>query len=210
MKKLIAVLSVAIFMGVSFNPTVAPAQTNGQKGALIGGTAGAVLGGVIGKQNDRTTKGAVIGGLAGAVAGGLMGHSKDVELQRQYQYQQAQEARYAYQMSRAVSISDVISMSNSGLSPQVIIGQIRANGVQQEVGVQEIILLHQNGVDQTVIQEMQRAQIGSPTPVINRPAPVYVQPRPTVIVEPAPVIYHPMPVYGYHYVPHRHYHGFDW
>jgi uncharacterized protein YcfJ len=191
------------------------AQTNGQKGAVIGGTAGAVIGGVIGKQNDRTAKGAVIGGLAGAVAGGLLGNERDKEIQRQYDYHQAQEAQYAYQLSRAVSIADAISMSNSGISSQVIISQIRSNGVQQQIGVQEIILLHQNGVHESVIQEMQRARIGSPTPVaMTRSAPVYVQPQPTIIVEPAPVYYHPVPVYGYGYHyhprPRGHYYGFSW
>jgi uncharacterized protein YcfJ len=194
--------------------TPVSAQNNSQKGALFGGTAGAVLGGVIGKQNDRTAKGAIIGGLAGAVAGGLMGNERDKDIQRQYEYQQmqqAQQAQQAYQMSRAISMNDAISMSNSGLSPQVIISQIRANGVQQEIGVQEIILLHQNGVAEGVIQEMQRARIGAPAPV-GRPAPVYVQPAPTVIVEPAPVFYHPVPVYGYHYHPRPrgHYYHFEW
>lgn len=214
MKKLVAVLSVSIVVAVFAVPAKVSAQNNTQKGALIGGTAGAVLGGVIGKQNDRTTKGAVIGGLAGAVAGGLMGHSRDVQTQREYEYQQAQNAQYAYQMSRSVSIADVISMSNSGLSPQVIMSQVRANGVQQEIGVQEIILLHQNGVHESVIQEMQRARIGAPSAVVSRPGPVYVQPRPTVIVEPTPVYYEPVPVYEYRYVPPRHYrghyYGFDW
>lgn len=212
MKKLLAILSVSTLMLAGSFPTLAAAQsTNGQKGALLGGTAGAVLGGVIGKQNDRTAKGAVIGGLAGAVAGGLMGHQRDTQIQRDYEYQQAQQAQYAYQMSRAVSIADVVSMSNSGLSPQVIIGQVRANGVTQEIGVQEIIALHQNGVAENVIQEMQRAPIGAPA---QAAAPVFVQPRqarPTVIVEPTPVYYQPVPVYEYHYVrPHRHFHYHDW
>ncbi len=182
-------------------------QNNTQKGAVVGGTTGAVLGGVIGHQNDRTGKGALIGGVAGAIAGGLLGNAHDAETRRQYEYQQMRDAQYAHQMSRAVSIGDAVSMSNSGISPQVIISQIRANGVQQEIGVQEIIYLHQNGVAEPVIQEMQRARIGTATPApVERVTPVYVPPRPTVIVEPAPVIYRPVPAYrfDFHYGPPRH------
>jgi hypothetical protein len=207
-KTILIILFFSTFLAVgNFSPAFAQ-PTNGQKGALLGGTAGAVLGGVIGKQSEQTAEGAVIGGLAGVIAGGLVGHSRDVQIQREYEYQQAQEARNAYHMSRAVSIADVISMSNSGLSPQVIIGQVRANGVQQEIGVQEIILLHQNGVSDTVIQEMQRAQVGLPA---QATAPRFVQPRTTVFVEQAPIYYQPVPVYQYHYVrPPRHYHYHQW
>jgi uncharacterized protein YcfJ len=210
-KTILITLFFSTLMAVGNSSTAFAQPTNGQKGALLGGTAGAVLGGVIGKQSEQTAEGAVIGGLAGVIAGGLVGHSRDVQMQREYEYQQAQqaqEARNAYNMSRAVSIADVISMSNSGLSPQVIIGQVRANGVQQEIGVQEIILLHENGVKDSIIQEMQRAQVGLPA---QAAAPRFIQPRTTVFVEQAPIYYQPVPVYQYHYVrPPRHYHYHQW
>jgi outer membrane protein OmpA-like peptidoglycan-associated protein len=48
-----------------------------QKGAAIGGAAGAGTGAIIGAQSDHTAGGALIGGAVGAVAGGLIGRQLD-------------------------------------------------------------------------------------------------------------------------------------
>jgi outer membrane protein OmpA-like peptidoglycan-associated protein len=48
-----------------------------QKGAAIGTTAGAVVGGVIGKQSDHTAEGAILGAAIGGVAGGIIGNYMD-------------------------------------------------------------------------------------------------------------------------------------
>jgi len=48
-----------------------------QKGAVIGGAAGAGAGAVIGHQSDHKGEGALIGGAAGAVIGGLIGAQLD-------------------------------------------------------------------------------------------------------------------------------------
>jgi len=183
------------------------AQTQAQKGAVVGGIAGSIIGGVAGHQSDRTPAGIAIGGITGAIAGGLLGKSQDQQQMQQYQYQQAQQQQYQYEVSRAVSLSDAVTMSRSGMSPNLIVSQIRASGVQQEIGVSEVISLHENGVPEIVIQEMQRARVaGSPTPVVVRqPTTVFVEPRPTVIVESYPAFHHGY----YHHVPHRasmHYH----
>lgn len=53
------------------------AATNKQKGAIIGGTAGAVLGGVIGKQSDHTAEGAILGAVVGGAAGVVIGDYMD-------------------------------------------------------------------------------------------------------------------------------------
>ncbi|MCU0708395.1 MAG: YMGG-like glycine zipper-containing protein, partial [Pirellula sp.] len=46
----------------------ARAQENTRNGALLGGAAGAVIGGIIGNnKNDQTAEGALIGGAVGAV-----------------------------------------------------------------------------------------------------------------------------------------------
>jgi len=47
------------------------------KGVLIGGASGAVLGGVIGHQSDNTVVGAILGGVVGGVAGGIIGNYMD-------------------------------------------------------------------------------------------------------------------------------------
>ena len=202
------ILSALVALGVTVNPAVG--QTQSQKGAVMGGVAGAILGGIAGHQNDETPEGIAIGGVAGAIAGGLLGKAQDNQLNRQrYEFQQAQQVQQQYQVSRAVSISDAIAMSRSGLSPNLIVSQIRSSGVQQEIGVQEVILLHENGVSELVIQEMQRAQLGAPSPVVVQRAPAVIyQQRPQVIVEHYPVYQEPV----YHYVPayqaYGHYHGY--
>jgi len=189
-------------------------QNQTQRGAVTGGTAGAVIGGIIGKQNDRTAKGAIIGGVTGAVAGGLLGKAQDDANYRQYEFQQQQQATQAYQMGRAISISDAISMTRSGISPNVIVSQVRAVGVQQEIGVQEIILMHENGVPEIVIQEMQRAPVGGGfRPPTTAPRTVYIEPQP-VFVHPAPIYYEPyypamrFEYHQFHSGRRGHYYGF--
>ena len=47
------------------------------KGAVIGATGGAVVGGLIGRANGSTTKGAIIGAVVGGAAGAIIGHQMD-------------------------------------------------------------------------------------------------------------------------------------
>jgi len=48
-----------------------------QEGAVIGGTAGAVLGGIIGNQTGSTARGAIIGAAVGGAAGAIIGRRMD-------------------------------------------------------------------------------------------------------------------------------------
>lgn len=207
------------------NSNSVSAQTNSQRDAVIGGVAGAILGGIAGKQNDETPEGIAIGGVAGAIAGHVIGKAKDRTLQDQYYYQrqsiQAARQRQQYQavqLQKSVSIQDAISLSNSGVSPQLIINQIQSKGVRQEIGVSEIITLHQNGVSELVINEMQRSALGGiadnglttatqtgPT-VVTRQPPVVVQSAPVIVSRPQPtiVIEHSRPYDVYR--SHRGYH----
>jgi uncharacterized protein YcfJ len=166
-------------------------QYETRRGAVGGGVAGAVIGGIIGHQNDETAEGALIGGAVGAIAGGLLGQEKDRQVYRGYQYQQQQAALY----QQGVSTYDIVVMSQNGVSPQVIINQINMKGIQQRPGVHEIISLHQQGVNETVIDAMQRARLAT--------EPVQVIPQRPVVVEhyyqPEPVIYYPSPRVHYHY-----------
>jgi uncharacterized protein YcfJ len=69
--------------------TISPsfAQQNTRDGAAVGGAAGAIIGGIIGHQNDETPEGAIIGGVVGAVAGGLAGRARDQQQARDRYYQ---------------------------------------------------------------------------------------------------------------------------
>ena len=163
------------------------AQSYRNQDAAVGGLAGAVIGGIIGHQNDETPEGALIGGAVGAIAGSVLGNAKDQQVQQRYYRHQAQhQAWRQQQVSRAVSISDVVNMSRSGLSDSVIVNHIRTNGVIDQVGTHEIISMHNNGVSEHVITVMQTAPRAG---TYSSPA---VPQRETVIVErtvpPPPVI----------------------
>ena len=121
------------------------AQSYRNQDAAVGGIAGAVIGGIIGHQNDETPEGALIGGAVGAIAGGLLGNAKDQEVARHRYYQHQAYRQHQQALGRAVTIQDVVSMSRSGLGESVIINQIRQNGVLDHVGTHEIISMHNQG-----------------------------------------------------------------
>jgi uncharacterized protein YcfJ len=50
---------------------------NAQRGAVIGGAGGAVVGGVIGAASGSTAKGAIIGAAVGGAAGAIIGDQMD-------------------------------------------------------------------------------------------------------------------------------------
>lgn len=186
-----------VWLLVVIGPTVAFSQNNTRDGVALGGIAGAITGGIIGHQNDETPEGALIGGAVGAIAGGLIGNAKDrtIEQQRYYQYQAVQQQRMA------VTYADIINMSRSGVSDNVIINQIRTNGIVRKLETHDIIALHQQGVSEVVIDAMQRAPIAGVTYVAPAPVP---QPRRTTVIE-----YHvtrPRYVPAYPYHPHYHAH----
>lgn len=192
--RVIFCLAVAVFLSSSVE-----AQHNSQRGAAVGGVAGAVAGGLIGEHNDEPLAGAVIGGALGAVTGAVIGDAKDQDIALARQQAQA----YAQARAQAVTFENVIQMSQAGLSESVISNEIRRWGVQKRPNVPEIIMLHENGVSDTVIAMLQTA----PTPVVySRVAPVPVAPAP-IIVERChpPVRYYvaPRPLYHYHYHPRR-------
>ncbi|MBB3206352.1 hypothetical protein FHS27_002161 [Rhodopirellula rubra] len=183
-------------------PATARAQNNTQRGATLGGITGAIAGAIIGDNNDEAGAGAAIGGAIGVVAGGLLGNAKDKDMAYQYQYYRSQPYPtqqvaptnvYAQPVpTGAVSFTDVIAMSRSGVGESLILNQIATRGVQRRPVVSDIISLHQQGVSETVISAMQQAPIGNDT-IVTRPpttiveTPVYVTPRP-----------YPVPVYNHH------------
>jgi hypothetical protein len=153
-----------------------------------------LAGAAIGKHNGETAAGALLGGAVGLIAGSAIGGAKDDDAARRqamYQYQ----AQAAY---RAITPQQVVTMTHSGVNPNVIITQIQQNGVSRRLEVSEVIWLHQQGVNEAVITVMQNAPIAT---AVVAPAPVYSAP---VVVEEH--YYHaPAPRY-YRYPHHHHYH----
>jgi hypothetical protein len=156
------------------------AQSHAHRGAVAGGATGAIIGGIIGHQNNETPEGILLGGAVGALAGSLLGHEHDQQIRRDYYYQQQLDAAW----QNGVSLNDVVTLTRNGVASDVIINQIRMNGVQQRIGVNEIIALHQQGVQARVIDAMQHAPLAGE--MRRRPAAaVYETP---VLIEPVPVI----------------------
>jgi outer membrane lipoprotein SlyB len=203
-KNLASTLSLA-WAAMALCPSLASAQ-NTQRGAVLGGLGGAVVGGLIGDHNDKAGAGAAIGGAIGAVSGAVLGNARDKEInaqrqQQQYYHQQriyAQQQQQYVQVQSAVSINDVVTMCRSGLSDAVVINQIQTRGVQQQLQVPDIISMHQQGVSDLVISTMQSARVGG-APVIVQSSPVVVQQTPVVVQERVIVpAYQPPAVYHMH------------
>ncbi len=68
----ISLFGLALMLGACSQPL-----NNRERGALIGGGAGAAGGALIGGITGAPGTGALIGGAAGAVGGGLVGDEKD-------------------------------------------------------------------------------------------------------------------------------------
>ncbi|MEZ6096937.1 MAG: glycine zipper domain-containing protein [Pirellulaceae bacterium] len=197
------------------------AQQNTRDGAVVGGATGAIIGGIIGHQNDETPEGAIIGGVVGAVAGGLLGKNRDQQIAREqyYQNQMYQQQQQINQMSRpCVTSNDVITMCRNGVGEQVIINYVQTDGVDRRLNVSEIIALHQQGVSENIISAMQNAPVGQQgqvaPPPTYRQATMPQQPQTVIIREQyevvrPPVIYQapPPPVFYFEYGRgHHHYH----
>jgi uncharacterized protein YcfJ len=71
--------SLFLLLGVMVLAAGCETGPNTQRGAVIGGATGALLGGIIGHQSGRALEGAGIGAAAGAVGGGLLGNAADKE-----------------------------------------------------------------------------------------------------------------------------------
>ena len=166
---------------------------------LLGGLAGAGIGAAIGEDGGDAVPGALIGGAIGALGGAAVGGAMDNEEARRNYYLQAQQNQLQQrQMASVVTTNDVISLSQAGLSDDVIITHIRGRGIATPLSASDCIVLKQQGVSDRVINYMQT--LPQPTTTVVRPAPVvvheYVYPR---------YYYHPH--HWHHYHPHHRSHS---
>ncbi len=164
-----------------------------RNGSLAGGAFGTALGALAGAGDGKALEGALIGGTAGALFGGALGNSVD--------YQEAND--YAMRMEReqqitatAISIDQVIRMTQAGVDEQLIINQIHANGIERRLRTDELVSLKNSGVSNNVMSAMQTA----PLTGFRGPSASAWGPRSReVIVEERWV--HPPPTFFYHYGP---------
>lgn len=201
---------VGVVSGLAFSSSAKaqfstfPPRVQQQRGATVGGLAGAVIGAVIGDNNNEAGAGAAIGGVVGAVAGGVLGNAADKERayvgsqQRGFVTPRSQTTFSPPQYvapQTAVGISDVIQMSRSGLSENVIINQIQSRGVTAQIQVPGILELHRQGVTENVITAMQAAPVG---PIAVAQNNQIAAPPQQVIVRERVVVPHPVNVHHFH------------
>lgn len=190
---------------------VANAQVQTQRGATLGGLAGAVAGGLIGDHNNEAGAGAAIGGVVGAVAGGFLGNAADkqaaIDHQRQLQLQQQWQQQQQVRLLSSVSVDDVVAMSQSGLSDKVIINQINQRGVKRAIQVADIISLHDQGVSEPVITALQQAPTSTQRVArVPQTTRTIVTPAPVIVEEHYVLPHYPPPRYRYYRRPHHHHH----
>jgi hypothetical protein len=209
-----SLIIIVLAIGVTLTTTVSGGcQTpNYQRnGTILGGLGGAGLGAAIGNKSQNALAGGLIGGAIGAIAGNSVGEGIDQD--RAYAQQQAAQQGYAQgvgtQAARgAVSPQDVIAMSRAGLSEDVIATHVRTNGVTQQMQVNDLIYLRNQGVPDSVLQAMQQAPTSQArynaayTAAIPPPPPA----RPVVVEHVYPA-YCPPPLYWHGYHHHGHHHG---
>ncbi|MDZ7620596.1 MAG: glycine zipper domain-containing protein [Patescibacteria group bacterium] len=187
--------------------TTVMAQQHTERGALLGGVAGALAGAGIGHHNDNAGAGALIGGAVGLITGATLGNAMDEQDARD----RAIRHDLARRISRAVSNADVVAMTHGGVQPEIIVNHIYQNGVQRRPEVSDVIYLHQQGVSPSVISAMQQAPFAQPVTVVTPryQAPVVVQEY--HYVGPRVHYWAPPPHYRPHYYgPPRPHSGVHW
>jgi hypothetical protein len=166
------------------------------QGAALGGVAGGLTGAALGDHSGNALGGALLGTAVGALAGGAIGDSMDAEVERR---QALIEAKTGRRMAGLVTTTDVTTMVSSGLSDDVIVTHIRANGVAAPLTPGDIIAMHDSGVSEQVINAMQETSARQAAPPV-RYAPVIVE-DPYVVApywHPGPFWYGPGPPPRWH------------
>ncbi len=164
-------------------------MSNTEKGVGLGAVGGTVIGTVIGAATGNPKTGAVIGGLAGAGVGGLIGDDID-HTEKKKKDRQEIAAAAAYSDAQPTRIDEVVQMVKNGQSDRVVINHIRQNRMRFVMNANDLNYLKQCNVPDTVIVEMQN---GSP-PVVAAPRPVIIREQvivrePIYYVPPPPVMY---------------------
>jgi hypothetical protein len=181
-----------VLIGGSILSSGCESMNNTQRGALGGGAFGGVMGALIDRHDPG--RGAAIGATAGAVLGGVAGNAEDA---REKKIEQAQ-AYAAQPVQGTLRLEDIADMTRKGLGDEVIRNQIRQSGTRYNLGPAQITWLHENGVSDAVITEMQN------TMYLRRgPRVVYGEPPydPAVVVVPPPPVYRP--TFGFSYGMYR-------
>lgn len=130
-------------------------MNNSQQGAGLGAALGALGGAIVGHQSGNALAGAAIGGLGGGALGAVAGHNQDLVEERDSAMMHAAHSEVMRERERRqLSSSEVIRMSKSGVSDDLIINSIRHRGGAFDTSPSQIIYLRENGVSERVITGM--------------------------------------------------------
>jgi hypothetical protein len=151
-----------------------------QRGTVLGALGGGGIGALIGQATGHTGTGALIGTGVGAVTGAAVGTSlDDIEARNRAEI----SAHLGRQVTQgAATPEEVLSMTQAGVDPRLIINYVNASGMSRSISAQDVIYLHDQGVNTDVIQAMQNPGGRYTPPEVVRVLP----PRQTVIIEDDP------------------------
>jgi hypothetical protein len=173
-------------------------------GALAGGGIGAATGALIGHATGNPKTGAVLGTALGAGVGTVIGADADERKQKREDEVRLAEANAAAanapQFNGPLGMTDVIALSEQGVSDDVIINYLRQTNSTFKLSPNDLAFLREKKVTDRVVNEM----INSGTRVgIRQAAPrtVIVQEQaPTTIIYERPyrpIYYAPPPPIGF-------------
>ena len=142
MKRYFYLFSILVFALVVCG--CASNKTRVAEGAGIGGTVGALAGGIIGYQSGHPIQGAAIGGVIGAGTGAVVG----AQIKKP-----AQDA--SSQVPVQLTIQQIVDLTKQGVSSDEIITKIKAANSKYVLTADDISYLQKQGVSQRVIETMQ-------------------------------------------------------
>lgn len=149
-------------------------QPNTVAGGVLGTAMGGLTGAAIGSHQGKAGEGALIGALVGGTTGGVLGNQADrAEAAAASEHQAAIE----HARQQAVSLDQVVQMTRSGLSDDVIINQIRSYGTLVVPTTSDLIVLKSNGVSDRVVAALQsgvapRVPVAADSVVVREVVPV--------------------------------------
>ncbi len=144
------------------------------RGALFGGLTGAGVGALVGNAVGHTGAGAAIGAGVGALTGGAVGAEMD---EMEARNRAMIEAQMGHQVTAgAVTIDDVIAMTQAGVDQELIVNHVRVHGINRPLQTSDLITLQHQGVSTRVIQAMQEPPVQRPsnTVIVREPVPAPV------------------------------------
>jgi hypothetical protein len=141
-------------------------MNNADRGTVGGGLIGAGAGAAIGSAAKAPGIGALVGAGTGALIGGAIGDAKD---------KKEQAAQAAAVAQRAPRLEDIVYMTQSHVSDELIVNQIRTTGAIYNLTANDINWLKSQGVSDAVVSEMQATSVRYPRRVyVAEPPPVSV------------------------------------